>query len=143
MGDFLAGANAAQGAADVAQGAIPSATSCKPSKTVIPSYPRGVEWCDLHACLPPFVAEAITQALPQLDRKLRGFADPNAVMTGVEPRSSSPVRIVRDRETLQSVTASGLYPAGEGAGYAGGIMSAATDGLRCAQSLTARYASAS
>lgn len=146
--DFLAGANAAQGAptqgaVDVAQGAIPSATSCKPSKTVTPSYPRGVEWCDLHACLPPFVAEAITQALPPLDRKLHGFADPNAVMTGVEPRSSSPVRIVRDRETLQSVSVPGLYPAGEGAGYAGGIMSAATDGLRCAQSLTARYASAS
>ncbi len=154
VGDFLAGAKAgakaaqeaaAQGA-KAAQGAAAafaiSYESCKPSKTVAPSYPRGVEWCDLHACLPPFVAEAITQALPQLDRKLRGFADPNAVMTGVESRSSSPVRIVRDRETLQSVSAGGLYPAGEGAGYAGGIMSAATDGLRCAQSLTARYASA-
>ncbi len=151
VGDFLAGAKAAQEAAaqgaKAAQGAAAafaiSHESCKPSKTVTPSYPRGVEWCDLHACLPPFVAEAITQALPQLDCKLHGFADQSAVMTGVEPRSSSPVRIVRDRETLQSVSAGGLYPAGEGAGYAGGIMSAATDGLRCAQSLTARYASAS
>ncbi len=148
VGDFLAGAKAAQEAAaqgaKAAQGAAAafaiSHESCKPSKTVTPSYPRGVEWCDLHACLPPFVAEAITQALPQLDRKLHGFAALNAVMTGVESRSSSPVRIVRDRETLQSVSAGGLYPAGEGAGYAGGIMSAATDGLRCAQSLTARYA---
>ena len=75
-----------------------------------------------------------------LDRKLRGFADPDAVMTAVEARSSSPVRIVRDAETLESATAAGLYPCGEGAGYAGGIMSAACDGLRVAESVCQRIA---
>ena len=66
------------------------------SRTVRPSYPRGVAWCDLRACLPPFIADALADALPLLDRKLRGFADDGAVMTGVETRSSSPVRILRD-----------------------------------------------
>lgn len=111
--------------------------------TVHPTYARGVAWCDMRACLPPFVAEALSEALPLLDVKLRGFANPSAVMTGVETRSSSPVRIVRD-ENLQALLVdtgegvasnSGLYPCGEGAGYAGGIMSAACDGLRVAESL--------
>ena len=117
-----------------------------PSKQVKPTYARGVAWCDLHECLPPFVARAMEQALPQLDRRLHGFADPQAVLTGVETRSSSPVRIVRGKNMqaqLASASANaaalepetGLYPCGEGAGYAGGIMSAACDGLRVASAL--------
>ncbi len=103
-------------------------------KSVVPTYPRGVVWCDLHECLPPFVADALTEALPLLDKKLRGFAAADAVMTGVETRSSSPVRIVRD-DNLFAKGVRGLYPAGEGAGYAGGIMSAAVDGLRVAEKI--------
>lgn len=99
--------------------------------TVRPSYRPGVKWCDLHECLPPFITEALEEALPMLDKKLPGFAAPDAVLTAVETRSSSPVRIVRD-ESYQS-SLSGLYPCGEGAGYAGGIMSAAADGMRCAE----------
>ena len=117
-----------------------------PSKQVKPTYARGVAWCDLHECLPPFVARAMEQALPQLDRRLRGFADPQAVLTGVETRSSSPVRIVRGKNMQAQLAAvpadsaapepeTGLYPCGEGAGYAGGIMSAACDGLRVASAL--------
>ena len=123
-----------------------------PSKTVKPTYARGVVWCDLHDCLPPFVADAMTRALPQLDRRLHGFADADAVMTGVETRSSSPVRIVRgvDLQAFASPAsvpgsdeaspqgATGIYPCGEGAGYAGGIMSAACDGLRVADALVAQ-----
>ena len=116
-----------------------------PSKTVHPTYARGVAWCDLHECLPPFVAGAMERALPLLDRKLAGFADPQAVMTGVETRSSSPVRIVRD-DTLQARVkgcapegGSVLFPCGEGAGYAGGIMSAACDGLKVAQAIVDAY----
>ena len=117
-----------------------------PSKQVKPTYARGVAWCDLHECLPPFVARAMEQALPQLDRRLHGFADPQAVLTGVETRSSSPVRIVRGKNMQAQLVAApadvsvlepetGLYPCGEGAGYAGGIMSAACDGLRVASAL--------
>ena len=117
-----------------------------------PTYPRGVSWVDLHACLPRFVTEAMEEGLPLLDRKLRGFAHPEAVLTGVEARSSSPVRIVRD-ETFQArglegadaaaeasrLAWRGLYPCGEGAGYAGGITSAAVDGLRVAESVTEAF----
>ena len=117
-----------------------------PSEQVKPTYARGVAWCDLHECLPPFVARAMEQALPQLDRRLHGFADPQAVLTGVETRSSSPVRIVRGKNMQAQLVAApadvsvlepetGLYPCGEGAGYAGGIMSAACDGLRVASAL--------
>ena len=169
-----------------------------PSKKVKPTYARGVAWCDLHECLPPFVARAMEQALPHLDRRLHGFADPQAVLTGVETRSSSPVRIVRGKNMQAQLAAAsvsgcvqggaqhrmvatsasncaqveaearvqarpgtqvqavpepsaaaegqpgnvvaldpetGLYPCGEGAGYAGGIMSAACDGLRVASAL--------
>ena len=98
-----------------------------PSAAVTPTYPRGVAWRDLRDCLPPFVTDALAEALPALDRKLHGFASDDAVMTAVEARSSSPVRIVRD-DGFQSNIA-GLYPCGEGAGYAGGITSAAVDGL--------------
>lgn len=107
---------------------------------VAPTYPRGVAAADLRACLPAFVAESIAEALPLMDRKLRGFADADAVLTAVEARSSSPVRIVRDRATLQSPSLEGVFPSGEGAGYAGGIVSAATDGIRVAQAVMRRAA---
>ncbi|MGN0038731.1 MAG: NAD(P)/FAD-dependent oxidoreductase [Coriobacteriales bacterium] len=106
----------------------------KPLK-VAPSYPLGVREADLHRCLPPFVSEALEEALPRLGQKLAGFANPGTLMTGVEARSSSPVRIVRDAENLQATRVAGLYPCGEGAGYAGGIMSAAIDGIKVASAL--------
>lgn len=101
--------------------------------SVQPSYTPGVTWTDLDLCLPGFVSASLREALPLLDQKLKGFAAPDAVLTGVETRSSSPVRVLRD-DDCQSICR-GLYPCGEGAGYAGGIVSAAVDGLRCAQSL--------
>ncbi len=99
---------------------------------VRPTYRPGVTPGDLRACLPGFVTEAMREAIPLLDRRLHGFAMPDAVLTGPETRSSSPVRILRG-EDGQSVGLLGLYPAGEGAGYAGGITSAAVDGLRAAE----------
>lgn len=98
---------------------------------VLPSHLPGVRPADLTACLPRFASDALRQALPLLDKKLRGFAHPDAVMTAVETRSSSPVRIERD-EAMQSVSLPGLFVCGEGAGYAGGITSSAADGLRAA-----------
>ena len=98
---------------------------------VLPSYRPGVTWCDLWDCLPPFVAEALAEALPLLGKKLRGYDAPDAVLTAVESRSSSPVRILRDEHCESSLR--GLHPCGEGAGYAGGILSAAVDGMRCAE----------
>ena len=98
-----------------------------------PTYRPGVTWTDLEPCLPEAVTDTLRQALPLLDRKLRGFAHPDSVLTGVETRSSSPVRILRD-EGLQSPLR-GLYPCGEGAGYAGGIVSAAVDGIRVAEAV--------
>ena len=100
---------------------------------VAPSYRPGVKWTSLDECLPRFVTDALREALPLLDRKLRGFAHPEAVLTGVETRSSSPLRIERDAACVASLQ--GLYPCGEGAGYAGGIMSAAVDGMRCAEAI--------
>ena len=98
--------------------------------SVRPSYRPGAVAGDVAACLPPFITEAMRFALPRLARRLRGFDDPDALLTAPETRSSSPVRILRD-ETRQSAVR-GLYPLGEGAGYAGGIISAAVDGLRAA-----------
>ncbi|MBQ9522178.1 MAG: FAD-dependent monooxygenase [Oscillospiraceae bacterium] len=106
---------------------------------VLPSYKPGVRWTDLHDCLPPFVSGALEQAIPILGRKLRGYDDSDAVLTAVESRSSSPVRILRDAECESALH--GLYPCGEGAGYAGGIMSAAADGMRCAEQICKQYAS--
>ena len=99
---------------------------------VAPTYRPNVTWCDLHDCLPPFVCEALEEGLPMLGRRLRGVDAPDAVLAAVETGSSSPVRIVRDNLSFQSALR-GLYPCGEGAGYAGGIMSAAADGLRVAE----------
>jgi uncharacterized FAD-dependent dehydrogenase len=117
VGDFLAG-KASLGPGDVK-----------------PTYRPGVTWCDLHDVLPEKIANGLTQAIPELDRNLKGFARPDAVLTAPETRSSSPVRILRD-ETRQSALR-GLYPTGEGAGYAGGIMSAAIDGIQSAEMLIA------
>ncbi len=106
---------------------------------VEPTYRPGIELCSLDACLPEFVSQSIRQALPLLDQRLKGFASRDAVMTGVETRSSSPVRITRDQTGQSAIR--GVYPCGEGAGYAGGIMSAAVDGIRCAEYLIANQQS--
>ncbi len=98
---------------------------------VQPSYRPGVKWTDLHQCLPAVITDTLEQAIPMLGQRLPGFDDPDAVLTAVESRSSSPVRIPRDATGQSAI--SGLYPCGEGAGYAGGIMSAAADGIRTAE----------
>jgi uncharacterized protein len=103
---------------------------------VVPSYRPGVRPTDLAACLPDFAVEAIREALPAFERQIKGFALADAVLTGVETRTSSPIRIRRD-ESFQSVNTRGLYPAGEGAGYAGGILSAGVDGIRVAEAVAA------
>ncbi len=117
VGDFLAG-RASTGAGEVQ-----------------PTYRPGVAWCDLHEVLPPELTAPMAQAIKKLDGNLKGFASDDAVLTAPETRSSSPVRIVRD-ETRQSCVR-GLYPCGEGAGYAGGIMSAAIDGILTAEAILA------
>jgi uncharacterized FAD-dependent dehydrogenase len=102
--------------------------------SVIPSYKPGVRWVDLAGLLPPFAIAAIREAIPAFDKQIRGFAMADAVLTGVETRTSSPVCIRRDG-SYQSVNTRGLYPGGEGAGYAGGILSAAVDGIRLAEAV--------
>lgn len=102
--------------------------------SVVPSYQPGTAMVDLHKVLPPAIRSPLAQALPLLDQKLHGFAQPDAVLTAPETRSSCPIRLERD-QTLQSPGMVGLYPCGEGAGWSGGIMSSAIDGLRCAQAL--------
>lgn len=104
---------------------------------VRPSYRPDVVFTDLHRCLPPFIAETLALALPVLGRKLKGYDDGDALLTGVETRSSSPVRLVRNDDYESSIR--GVYPCGEGAGYAGGILSAAADGMRCAEKVWEVY----
>ena len=106
--------------------------------SVQPSYRPGVCWCELHDVLPAALTDVLAQALRALGQRLRGFDAPDAVLTAPETRSSSPVRILRSAETLQSSLA-GLYPCGEGAGYAGGITSAAVDGMRIAEKIIGKY----
>jgi uncharacterized protein len=101
---------------------------------VIPSYKPGVHLTDLAQALPDFVIEAMREALPAFDKKIKGFAMHDAVLTGVETRTSSPLRITRGND-YQSLNTKGLYPAGEGAGYAGGILSAGVDGIKVAEAL--------
>jgi hypothetical protein len=103
---------------------------------VAPSYKPGVHLTDLAGCLPDFAIEAIREALPVFGRQIPGFDDPDALLTGVETRTSSPVRIPRGKD-FQSLNTEGLYPAGEGAGYAGGILSAAVDGIKVAEAVAA------
>ncbi|MFO8238357.1 MAG: FAD-dependent oxidoreductase [Prochlorococcaceae cyanobacterium] len=100
---------------------------------VVPSYQPGVVFTDLGSCLPPFVLAALREALPAFERRIPGFCRGDAVLTGVETRTSSPVRLPRDATSLQSLNTPGLFPAGEGAGYAGGILSAAIDGIKVAE----------
>ena len=110
------------------------------SGPITSSYPLGVNSADLATCLPQMVARAIAGALRTFDGRIPGFASNRCILAGPETRCSSPVRIVRDRHTCQSVSAEGLFPAGEGAGYAGGITSSAVDGIRCAEALIAKFA---
>jgi len=100
---------------------------------VQPSYTPGVKLGDLSGLLPPALVEAIREALPAFGRQIRGFDRDDAVLTGIESRTSSPLRIPRDKDSLQGVNLRGLYPGGEGAGYAGGILSAGVDGIRIAE----------
>ncbi len=116
VGDFL------KGRASTAQGGVE------------PSYTPGVHWTDLSRCLPPFVITALREAIPAFEKQIRGFAMDDAVMTGVETRTSSPIRITRG-DDFQSLNTRGLYPAGEGAGYAGGILSAGVDGIKVAEAV--------
>jgi len=115
VGDFLAG-RASEGPGNVE-----------------PTYRPGVRWCDLRRVLPEKITRALTEALPLMDGSLKGFADPQGVLTAPETRSSSPVRILRGENRQAALK--GLYPTGEGAGYAGGIMSAAIDGIQSAEAL--------
>jgi uncharacterized FAD-dependent dehydrogenase len=101
---------------------------------VLPSYKPGVKLGDLHPSLPPYAIEALREALPAFGRKIPGFDRHDAVLTGVETRTSSPLRITRG-EDFQSLNVRGLYPAGEGAGYAGGILSAGVDGIKVGEAV--------
>ncbi len=102
---------------------------------VEPSYKPGINLGDLSSTLPDYAIEAIREALPAFGKQIRGFDRHDAVLTGIETRTSSPVRVSRDRDTLQSINTQGLYPAGEGAGYAGGILSAGVDGIKIAEAV--------
>lgn len=99
-----------------------------------PSYRPGVCFANMRGLLPGYLSDSLAQGIHQMDRKLKGFAHPDALLTGFETRSSSPVRILRG-ETMESLALHGLYPCGEGAGYAGGIVSAAVDGIKCAEAI--------
>jgi uncharacterized protein len=105
---------------------------------VSPSYKPGIKMTDLAECLPPFVLEAMREALPVFGRQIAGYDHPDVLMTGVETRTSSPIRITRGKD-LQSLNTAGLFPAGEGAGYAGGILSAGVDGIKVAEAVAAAY----
>lgn len=124
-GDYRAPANLVK---EFVQGKVARA-----ARSVQPSYPHGVVYCDMNTCLPPYVVQSLRKALPLLGKKMPGFCHPDAVLTGVETRSSSPVRILRNEQRQSTVP--GIYPVGEGAGYAGGIMSAALDGLKTAMTI--------
>jgi uncharacterized FAD-dependent dehydrogenase len=103
--------------------------------SVQPSYTPGVHLCDLSTALPDYAIAAIREALPVFAKQIKGFDLADAVLTGVETRTSSPIRIKRNDDDLQSVNTRGLYPTGEGAGYAGGILSAAVDGIKVAEAV--------
>ncbi len=117
VGDFLAGRKSGEHGA------------------VEPSYKPGVKYCDLSETLPDYAIEAIREALPAFERKIKGFSMADATLTAVETRTSSPINITRDKESFESVNTKGLYPAGEGAGYAGGILSAGIDGIKVAEAM--------
>ncbi len=112
----------------------------RPPMSVVPSYRPGVTPAQLSDCLPAFVTQAIREGITAFDQDIPGYAHPEAVLTGVETRSSSPIRVTRDDDSLQSLNTPGLYPGGEGAGYAGGIISAAVDGMKIAEAIAGRFA---
>ncbi len=147
VGDFLGENNSsgdlpekpAEVVSDKQSGDSSSSEFAKTSKTaVIPTYRPGVRWTSVAECLPGYVADALREALPEMAQKIRDFDMADAVITGVETRSSSPVRILRDK-SFQSVSVRGLYPGGEGAGYAGGIISAAVDGIKIAEKIIGKF----
>ncbi|MGR4863370.1 NAD(P)/FAD-dependent oxidoreductase [Caulobacter sp. LARHSG274] len=105
---------------------------------VQPSYKPGIRMTDLAQCLPAFAIEAMREALPVFGRQIAGYDHPDVLLTGVETRTSSPIRITRGKD-FQSLNVAGLFPAGEGAGYAGGILSAAVDGIKVAEAVAAAY----
>lgn len=107
--------------------------------SVIPSYNPGFKLTNLKECLPEFVVKAMRESIIELNKKLSGFSMHDGILTGVETRSSSPIRITRDDESLESINVNGLYPCGEGAGYAGGIVSAAVDGIKAAEKIIEKY----
>jgi uncharacterized FAD-dependent dehydrogenase len=102
---------------------------------VAPSYTPSVHLTNLNSALPEFAILAIREAIPQFAKQIKGYDLADGILTGVETRTSSPIRIKRDDETLQSINTKGLYPCGEGAGYAGGILSAGVDGIRIAEAV--------
>ena len=102
---------------------------------VQPSYTPGVHLTNLNEALPEFAISAIREAIPTFAKQVRGYDLYDGLLTGVETRTSAPIRIKRDDETLQSINTKGLYPCGEGAGYAGGILSAAIDGIKVAEAV--------
>ncbi len=108
---------------------------------VLPSYTPGVHLTNLNTALPEFAISAIHEAIPAFAKQIKGFDLPDGILTGVETRTSSPIRIKRDDETLQSINTKGLYPCGEGAGYAGGILSAGVDGIKVAEAVALSLAS--
>jgi hypothetical protein len=103
--------------------------------SVIPSYKPGVQLGDLATAIPDYATEAMREAFPAFDKQIKGFTMHDALLTGVETRTSSPIRIKRRDDDLQSLNTRGLFPAGEGAGYAGGILSAAVDGIKVAEAV--------
>ena len=126
---------------NIAKGKVPVTTvgsllynSVNKFGRVLPTVRPETQFCNLNEIFPSYIVESIKEGLPLLDKKLQGFADKDAVITAPETRSSAPVRILRD-DSFESLTVKGLFPCGEGAGYAGGIVSAAVDGLRCAEKL--------
>ncbi len=110
----------------------------KAIKSIKPSYPLGVHLCNLHDLLEQDIAQKIVEGLQDFDKKLHGFALDDAILSAVETRSSSPLRIIRDSQTMQS-NIKGLYPCGEGAGYSGGITSSAIDGVKCAEKIIEKF----
>jgi uncharacterized FAD-dependent dehydrogenase len=131
---FAAGGSNYKAPAQLLGDFLKSRASTGPGQ-VTPSYLPGVTWGNLHELLPAYVCDTLRAAVPMIEKQLRGFALPDAVMTGVETRSSSPIRIPRSPDTLECLGIRHFFPAGEGAGYAGGIISAAVDGMRVAEAI--------
>ena len=104
---------------------------------VTPSYAKGYRFANLNECFPEYINESLKEGIQLMDRKIKGFASYDAVLSAVESRSSSPVKIPRNEKCFSNIE--GLIPCGEGAGYAGGIMSAAVDGVRCAEFVMEHY----